>query len=65
MAASTYDADVIVRITADGPLAPPALIDIVVARLRETGADYAATVIERTFPRGITVEVFTRNRSRL
>lgn len=65
MAASAYDADVIVRITADAPLVPPPLIDMVVARLQDTGADFAATVIERTFPRGLTVEAFTRESFRI
>lgn len=58
-AATEADADVVVRATADCPLASPDVIDAVVRRRAETGADYASTVMERTFPRGIGGEVFT------
>lgn len=58
-AARRSAADVIVRITADCPLIEPQLIDAVVTRLVDCGADYASNVVERTFPRGLDVEALT------
>jgi len=58
-AAREADANVVVRVTGDCPLVVPKAIDAAVARLRETGADYASTTIERTLPRGLGAEVFT------
>jgi spore coat polysaccharide biosynthesis protein SpsF len=59
-AAEEFEADVIVRITSDCPLIDPQLIDQVVARLFELRADFACNVLPRTYPRGLDVEVFTR-----
>ena len=60
-AATAVDADEIVRVTADCPLIDPAIIDLVLGTLRESGADYAAnTVAPRTYPRGLDTEAFTR-----
>lgn len=50
-------ADHIVRLTADCPLADPAIIDAVIARHMETGADYTSNSVERTFADGLDVEV--------
>jgi len=58
-AATVADADVVVRITADCPLLDPSTLDAVVRRLVEAGSDYAANVLDRTFPRGLDVEAFT------
>lgn len=58
-AAREADADVVVRVTGDCPLVAPEAIDAVVCRLRETGADYASTTVERTLPRGLGAEAFT------
>lgn len=46
-----------VRLTADCPLADPDLIDQVVARHLETGADYTANHQGWTWPKGLDVEV--------
>jgi spore coat polysaccharide biosynthesis protein SpsF len=51
------DAAWVVRLTADCPLLDPALVDATVAVARATGADHTSTVAERTFPRGLDVEV--------
>lgn len=59
-AAELVDADEIVRLTADCPLLDPAVVDETVASRRSSGADYAANILERTFPRGLDVEVFSR-----
>ena len=58
-AALAADAQIIVRVTSDCPLIDPEIIDQVIGRLEEAGADYASNVIpRRTFPRGLDVEVF-------
>jgi spore coat polysaccharide biosynthesis protein SpsF len=58
--AEEFEADNIVRTTSDCSLIDPRLIDQVVARLFELGADFACNVFPRTYPRGLDVEVFTR-----
>ena len=57
--ASNYDADTIVRITADCPLIDPETIDKVVSKVNDGNADYASNTIRRTFPRGLDVEAFS------
>ena len=57
-AATHYLADNVVRITADCPLIDPQVIDRVVAEFIAEDCDYAANVIERTFPHGLDTEVF-------
>jgi spore coat polysaccharide biosynthesis protein SpsF len=48
----------IVRLTGDCPLADPEVIDAVIARHLETGADYTAnTWGRRTFPKGLDVDI--------
>ena len=54
-AAREARADVVVRITADCPLLDPGVVDRVVEALTEN-ADYAANVVERTFPQGLDCE---------
>lgn len=46
-----------VRLTADCPLADPELIDRTVAAHLSTGADYTHAQKNRTFPKGLDVEV--------
>lgn len=58
-AARSAGADVIVRITADCPLMDPQIIDCVVGAFLEGSYDYAANTIERTYPDGLDVEVFS------
>lgn len=52
-------ADHIVRLTADCPLADPAIIDACIALHVRLGADYTSNAIARTFPDGLDVEVIT------
>lgn len=53
------DADDIVRVTGDCPLIDPKTIDATVIHRRRSDVDYASNIIERTFPRGLDVEVFS------
>lgn len=62
-AAAARRADVVVRVTSDCPLIDPATVDAVVAAFlaRQPDVDYASNIIpQRTFPRGLDVEVFRR-----
>jgi spore coat polysaccharide biosynthesis protein SpsF len=54
-AARAHDADTVIRATADDALVSPALADELAARI-DSGADYAANTIERTFPQGLVLE---------
>ncbi len=54
-----YPADHVIRLTADCPLADPVLIEAVIARHLDRGADYTSNVFPRTFPRGLDCEVMT------
>lgn len=58
-AATEAKADKVVRITADCPLVPPAVIDAVVEQLHSGSTDYVSNTVKRTFPRGFDVEAFT------
>lgn len=51
--------DRLLRLTADCPLADPAVIDEVAAAHSDAGTDYASNVLVRTFPRGLDVESVT------
>lgn len=60
-AAKKYKANVVVRITADCPLIDPETVDRVIEGYlsRIDYFDVASNVIERTYPRGLDVEVFS------
>jgi spore coat polysaccharide biosynthesis protein SpsF len=53
-------ADVVVRQTGDNPLIDPAIVDAGVATWLKGGCDYASNNGERTWPRGLDVEVLSR-----
>ncbi len=57
--ATVNEADLIVRITADNPLLSPEVLDVAIQLAREDQVDYVSNKIERTFPAGLDVEVFT------
>lgn len=49
--------DTVVRLTADCPLASPAVIDAVIADFVSGGADYVSNTLTPTYPDGVDVEV--------
>lgn len=61
LALDAHPADAVVRLTADCPLLDPALLRTVVAAWRAApdAADYVATTLHRTLPRGLDVELLT------
>src|SRR5262249_28954530 len=54
------DARAIVRITGDCPMIDPAVIDLVVERWKMGGADFVSNTLQRSFPDGLDVEIFSR-----
>tara|TARA_R110000824_G_scaffold80150_9_gene201749 strand:- start:38 stop:748 length:711 start_codon:yes stop_codon:yes gene_type:complete len=58
-AAQAVGATAIVRITADCPFVDPAIVDRVVRNYREGDADYVSDTLERSYPIGMDVEVFS------
>jgi spore coat polysaccharide biosynthesis protein SpsF len=58
-AIDAYEPEIVVRLTADCPLASPAVIDQVVNDFLSTGADYVSNTMTPTFPDGLDVEVVT------
>ena len=61
-AAREAHADMILRITADCPLIDPEQVDRVIEALETNPSfDYAANVVERTFPRGLDTEALHRD----
>lgn len=58
-AAVAHKADVVVRTTADCPLIDPGVVAGAVKLYGEGGFDYVSNNLERTFPHGLDVEVFS------
>ena len=58
-AAQKYHAGVIVRLTSDCPLIDPSIIDQLVSTFNKGKFDYVSNVHQRSFPRGMDVEVFS------
>jgi spore coat polysaccharide biosynthesis protein SpsF len=57
-AARAHGVGLIVEITGDCPLADPATIDRVLDAYHAGQCDYASNVLQRTYPRGLDVQVF-------
>jgi spore coat polysaccharide biosynthesis protein SpsF len=53
-------ADVVARQPADAPLVDPDIIDAVLETYQRGGCDYAASFLERSWPRGCESEVISR-----
>lgn len=58
--AAKSNAAVVVRLTADCPFVDPEVIDAAVRLLIDQQYDYVSNAIERSYPDGLDVEVFTR-----
>ena len=52
-----FQPDAVVRLTADCPLASPAVIDAVIERFQASDVDYCSNTLTPTFPDGLDVEV--------
>jgi spore coat polysaccharide biosynthesis protein SpsF len=52
-------ADHIVRITSDCPLLDPQVVERIIDEHLRSGVDYTSNTHQRTYPRGLDVEVFT------
>ena len=59
VALDTYPATDVIRLTADCPLADPAVIGATLDLHRREGVDYTSNTLVRTFPDGLDVEVVT------
>jgi spore coat polysaccharide biosynthesis protein SpsF len=57
-AARFVNADMIVETTGDCPVIDPKIISEVIEAFRKSDADYCANILERTYPRGMDVQVF-------
>lgn len=57
--AKAFNAETIVRLTADCPLIDPALVDSVVREHIKSGVDYTSNSLKQTFPLGFGTEVFS------
>lgn len=58
--AKAHAADAVVRITADCPLIDSELVDTTIHAFAMEGCDYASNALEPAYPRGLDVEVFTK-----
>lgn len=58
-ALDAHPSDVVVRLTADCPLADPSIVYEALALRAALGADYASNSLVRTFPVGLDTEVMT------
>lgn len=59
LAASKYNANIIVRLTGDCPLIDPEIISSVIKTFKMDDYDLVSNVVERTFPRGMDTEVMS------
>lgn len=54
-----YDADPIIRITADCPLIDSKIVEEMIKFYLEHDYDYVSNILKRTFPDGLDVEIFS------
>jgi len=58
-AAKSHQADIVVRITGDCPLADPELLDEMIRRFKAANVDYLSNIDPPTYPDGLDIEVCT------
>lgn len=59
-AARAFDADPVVRLTADCPMHDPEVVDAAIALFLQGGFDHVSNAVRRTYPDGLDVEVMSR-----
>lgn len=59
LAAESYGADTLIRITGDCPLIDPQVVDLVVQKYLDENLEYCSNVSPPSFPDGLDVEVFS------
>ena len=59
-AAAVFEADAVARMTMDCPLIDPTIIDQVIETYQAGSYDFVANNLERSFPHGLDLEVFSR-----
>ncbi|MDC0329019.1 NTP transferase domain-containing protein, partial [Candidatus Pelagibacter sp.] len=57
--AKKFKSNHILRITGDCPLIDPKLVDELIKKYQASKVDYASNVINRTFPDGMDMEIFS------
>ena len=57
--AKKFSIDTIVRITADNPLIDPQIVDTIIDEYKKRKCDFITNTINRTFPYGTEVEIFS------
>ncbi|MBN18934.1 MAG: acylneuraminate cytidylyltransferase [Chloroflexi bacterium] len=57
--AKKYNFSIIIRVTADNPFNDPQVVDKVVEEFKSKDYDYITNSLPRTFPQGISVEIFS------
>ena len=57
-AAQAHGVDIIVELTGDCPVIDPMLIERVIQAYHESGADYCANILTRSYPIGMDTQVF-------
>ena len=57
--AKKFNLDIIIRITSDCPLISPEIIDNLINEFNYGKADYISNVSNRSYPRGLDVEIFS------
>ena len=60
--ATKYNADVIIRVTADDPFKDPSIIEYAIKEIIENGYDYCSNTLIPSYPEGLDIEVFKRHR---
>jgi glutamate-1-semialdehyde 2,1-aminomutase len=58
--AASAAAEIVVRITGDCPLIDADIVDQVVSAFHSSDADYVSNTVDRSYPDGLDVEVFSR-----
>ncbi|WP_252312056.1 cytidylyltransferase domain-containing protein [Sinobaca sp. H24] len=57
-AAKKYNADTVVRLTADCPIIDPSVVDDIILTFENNEHDYVSNTLKRFYPRGMDTEVF-------